>query len=162
MGRSNRTASLESKITLLMGEHESKRLEIAKAEKFVQELPTMRDRLWEIETLISACETVIRSDQPTWTRDHLKPSKPFIHKIPVRLGNASKLALDVLRLADAPMRGRDIAIAVLSREGHEHPDTDTITKVANTVTAGLRSARKRGAVARDNAWPANWWAVRRT
>lgn len=160
MGRSNRTAALESKITLLMGELESKRLEIAKAEKLAAELPGMRDRLWEIETLISACEAVIKSDHPEWTADHLKASKPFVHKIPVRLGNASKFALDVLRLADKPMRVRDIASAVLAREGHENPDTDTITKVANTIGAGLRSARERGTVDRDSAWPANWWAVR--
>ena len=32
MGRSNRTAALESKIMFLMGEHETKLLEIAKAE----------------------------------------------------------------------------------------------------------------------------------
>lgn len=145
----------------LMGEQETKLLEIAKAEKLVEELPVMRERLWEIETLISACETVIKSDRPNWTPDHLKPMKAFVHKIPVRLGNASKYALDVLRLADEPMTGRQIAIAVLAREGHESPDNDTITKVMNTVTAGLRSARERGAVDRDSSWPAKWWAIRR-
>lgn len=160
MGKSNRTAALESKIMFLMGEQETKELEIAKAERFIEQLPTMRERLWEIETLISACKTVIKSDHPDWTGNHLKPMQAFVHKIPVRLGNASKLALDVLRLADEPMRGRDIAIAVLAREGHTNPDTATITKVMNTVTAGLRSARERGTVDRDNSWPANWWAVR--
>jgi hypothetical protein len=160
MGRSNRTAALESKIMFLMGEHESKQLEIAKAERFVEELPAMRERLWEIETLISACETVIKSDHPQWTRDHLKPVQAFVHKIPVRLGNASKFALDVLRLADEPMTVRQIAIEVLARDGHVNPTTDTITKVANTVGAGLRSARERGTVESDRSWPAKWWAVR--
>lgn len=70
MGRSNRTAGLESKITLLLGEHEQLKLEIEKAEGLVEELPSMRERLWEIETLVSACEAVIRSDHPDWTRDH--------------------------------------------------------------------------------------------
>lgn len=63
---------------------------------------------------------------------------------------ASKIALDVLREATEPMRGRDIAIAVLAREGHDNPDTDTITKVANTIGAGLRTARERGSVDRDS------------
>ena len=144
----------------LMGEHETKLLEIAKAEKFVEELPVMRERLWEIETLISACETVIKSDQPAWTPDHLKPMKAFVHKIPVRLGNASKHALDVLRLANEPMTCRQVAIEVLAREGHDNPDTETITKVANTIGAGLRSARERGTVDSDRWWPARWWAIR--
>lgn len=160
MGRSNRTAALESKIMFLMGEHETKSIEIGKAERFVELLPTLRERLWEIETLMNACKAVIKSDQPDWTDDHLKPVKAFVHKIPVKIGNASKLALDVLRLADEPMRGRDIAIEVLARSGHPNPDTETITQVMNTVTAGLRSARERGTVDRDNSWPANWWAIR--
>jgi hypothetical protein len=160
MGRSNRTAALESKIMFLMGEHETKQLEIAKAEQFVEQLPAMRERLWEIETLISACKAVIKSDQPEWTSDHLKPMKPFVHKIPIKQGNASKLALDILRLAPEPMCGRDIAIEVLARSGVPDPDSDTITKVMNTVTAGLRSARERGTVDRDASWPARWWAVR--
>lgn len=158
MGRSNRTAALESKIMFLMGEHESKLVEVAKAEKLVEQLPAMRERLWEIETLISACETVIKSDHPDWTRNHLKPIKAFVHKIPVRLGNASKLALDVLRLADEPMIVRNIAIEVLKREGLENPDTDTITKVANTIGRSL--AKRRGTVVQsDRRWPARWWVI---
>lgn len=159
MGRSNRTAALESKITLLLGERESKQLEIAKAERLVAELPAMRERLWEIETIISACEAVIKSDHPNWTPNHLKASKPFVHKIPVRLGNASKLALDVLRLADEPMIVRDIAVEVLHREGILEPDTDTITKVSNTIGAGLK--KRRGTVVdSDGGWPAKWFVVR--
>jgi len=160
MGRSNRTAALESKISLLLGEHDTKRIEIEKAERLALALPAMRERLWEIETLLEACEAIIKSDQPNWTRDHLKPLKPFVHKIPVQLGNASKRALDVLREAKEPMRVRDIAIEVLSREGHDHPDTDTITKVANAVGRGLKNARKRGTVDRDTSWPACWWSLR--
>jgi len=160
MGRSNRTAALESKISLLLGEHDTKRIEIEKAERFALALPAMRERLWEIETLLEACEAIIKSDQPNWTRDHLKPLKPFVHKIPVRLGSAIKVALDLLRVADEPMTGRELAIEVLRREGHDNPDTDTITKVANTIGAGLRSARERGTVDRDTSWPARWWAVR--
>jgi len=160
MGRSNRLAALESKIEYLMGEQQLKLADVAKAEKLVQQLPAMRERLSEIETLINACEIVIKSDHPEWTRDHLTPVIAFVHKIPVRLGRASKHALDILRLAEEPMGVREIAVAVLEREGITDIDADTITKVANTVGAGLRSARERGAVDRDSSWPAKWWAVR--
>lgn len=159
MGRSNRTAALESKITLLLGEYETKRDEIAKAEKLIDELPTLRERLWEIDTLVSACEAIIKDEHPDWTRDHLRPLKPFVHKIPVRLGSAIKLGLDVLRLADKPLTVREIAAEVLKREGRNDPDTDTITKVANTIGAGLK--KKRGTVVdSDGEWPARWWALK--
>lgn len=160
MGKTNRTAALESKITLLLGEQGSKREEITKAERLVEQLPALRERLWEIGTLIDACEAVIKSDHPNWTPDHLKPSKPFVHKIPVRFGNASKLAMDVLRLADQPMTVKEIAIEVLRREGHSQPDTATIEKVANTVGQGLRKKALGSFVDSDGSYPARWWAVR--
>lgn len=144
---------------LLLGEHEAKRVEIAKAEKLIEELPLLRERLWEIDTLVSACETIIRDEHPHWNRDHLRPLKPFVHKIPVKLGSAIKLGLDVLRLADKPLTVREIAAEVLKREGHNAPDTDTITKVAGTIGAGLK--KKRGiAVESDGLWPARWWAIK--
>jgi hypothetical protein len=160
MGKTNRTAALETKITHLLGEHLLVKEEVEKAEKLVEQLPVMRERLWEIETLISACETVIKSDHPKWTRDHLKASRPFVHKIPVKLGSATKLALDVLRLADRPLTVKEIAVEVLRREGHERPDTETITKVANTIGNGLRKRHQGGYVAHDSGWPAHWWATR--
>ncbi len=160
MGRSNRTAALERKIELLLGEREQKSEEIEKAESLVEQLPVLRDRLWEIDELVRACEAVIKSDQPDWDRSGITPSRPFVHKIPVRLGNASKTALDVLRVAGSPMRVKEIAIEVLRREGHESPTTDTITKVANTVGASLKKKLSRGFVATDAGWPAAWWAVK--
>lgn len=159
MGRSNRTAALESKIQLLLGEHEELKREIERAERLVEELPLMRERLWEIDTLVNACEAVIKSDQPDWTRDHIKPSRPFVHKIPIKLGNASKLGLQILREAKEPMRVRDIAIEALRREGHENVDTDTMTKVANTIGNNLRKQQKQGLVDSDHGWPARWWIV---
>ncbi len=118
----------------------------------------LRDRLWEIEALISACETVIKSDHPDWTRDHLSASKPFVHKIPVKLGSATKQAMDVLRLADEPMTVKEIAIEVLRREGQQNPTTETITKVANTGGNGLRKTPLGEYIDNDGGWPARWWA----
>lgn len=162
MGRTNRTAALETKIAHLLGEHRSKGEEIAKVERLIAALPAMRERLWEIETLISACETIIKSDHPDWTRKHIRPLKPFVHKIPVKLGSAIKQALDVLRLADEPMTVKEIAIEVLRRVGHESPDTETITKVGNTIGNSLRKKPRGVVVDHDGGWPARWWAVRPT
>lgn len=160
MGKTNRKASLERKIELLLGEHQLRKEEIEKAEKLVEQLPSLRERLWEIEMLISACETVIKSDHPDWTRAHLTASRPFVHKIPVKLGSATKLAMDVLRLADKPLTVKEIAVEVLRREGHATPDTETITKVANTIGNGLRKRPKGLYIDHDGGWPARWWAVR--
>ena len=160
MGRSNRLAALESKIAHLLGEYRSKREEIAKVERLIETLPALRERLWEIETLVSACETIIKSDHPDWTRKHMKPLKPFVHKIPVKLGSAIKHALDVLRLADEPMTVKEIAVEVLRRSGHQSPNTETISKVANTIGNSLRKKPRGTVVDCDGGWPARWWAVK--
>lgn len=46
--------------------------------------------------------------------------------------------MDALRLAEAPMTVREIAVEVLRREGCGDADTETIGKVANTIGNSLR------------------------
>lgn len=158
----NRASALQIKSApSIPGTEHLEREEIIKAERTVAELPAMRERLWEIDELVKACEVVIRSDHPEWMRAHLKPAKPFVHKIPVRFGNASKLALDVLRLSGEKMRVKEIAIEVLRREGHDATTTEIIEKVANAIGNALRKKKGAGYVETDGDYPARWWAVKR-
>jgi hypothetical protein len=159
MGKTNRTVVLESKIAMLLGELETLRDDIQKAKAAIERLPKMQDRVLEAEALIEACCVIIKSDRPDWTPDHLEAKKPFVHKIPIKLGRASKIALDVLRLAEAPMTVRDIAREVLRREGPDTWDTATLDKVANTIGASLK--RHVGDyLQRDDGWPSRYWVVK--
>ena len=157
MGRSNRLDANERKIALLLGEKEALYDEIKKAEEAAEKLPHMRERLWEIDTLVNACEAIIKDDHPDWTSDRIRPLQPFVHKIPVKIGNASRLALQALREADRPLTIREIAIEVLRREGHDNPDADTEGRVANAVGNALRKHAKAGTpIQSDGQWPARW------
>lgn len=160
MANSNRLASLERKIELLLGEQLLKIEQVTQIERSYSIVPLLRERIAEIDDLLTACATVIKSDHPNWTRDHIKPSRPFAHKIPVELGSATKLALDTLRTADKPLTGRELAREVLHRSGQHDPHPDTLTKVANTIGNSLRKRHKRGFVANDGEWPARWWAIK--
>ena len=160
MGNSNRLASLERKIMLLLGEREAKLEQVAKIESALATMPSLRARIEEIGQLLQACEVVIRSDHPKWTIDHIIPARPFAHKIPVKLGSATKLAYETLRIATKPLTGREIAIEVLRRSGQSSPHRDTITKVANTIGNSLRKRHTLGFVANDGQWPARWWAMK--
>ncbi len=155
MGKTNRMAALESKLVQLLGEEKDVRVAIERSERLVAELPEKRQRLREIAELIRACELVVTSDHPEWTRGHLKPKRRFTHKIPVRLGQAIKIALDVLREAETPMTIREISCEVLFREGHDAPDADTITKVANNIGNQFRKGN-RPYLDNDGEWPAHW------
>ena len=158
MGKTNLLYGLENKIGKLMGELAAKKDEIERIEQLAEQLPAMRERLWELETLIEATETLIKSDHPNWTRDTIDPVRPFVHQIPVRLGNASRVAMDVLRTASDKMTVREIAREVLRREGHEDPTTVTIDKVSNTIGQALKKRRGK-VVESDGQWPARWWAT---
>lgn len=159
MGKTNRTAALESKIAHLLGEREDVCKAIEFAEKLIAELPGRKERLCEIDDLINACETVIRSDRPDWTREHILVKKRFKHTIPVRLGASVKLALDVLREAGEPMTVREIAKEVLRREGQLSPSADTVKKVADNIGNQFRK-HDRPYLANDGQWPARWWVIR--
>lgn len=156
MGKSNRTAALENKISFLLAERAYLRTEIERAEALIGDLPNKEERHREVEELIKACELVIRSDHPDWTPEHLTARRVFRYQSPVRLGQATKIALDVLRIADKPLTVREIAEEVLRREGDDSPVTDTITRLANNIGNQFRK-RNRPYLADDGGWPIRWW-----
>ncbi len=159
MGISNRTAALERKISLLLGGQHKKAEEIDKAERLYAQVPDLRRRVTRINDLIFYCKEIIKDDQPDWTPENVKALRPFVHKIPIKLGSAVKIALDVLRTADAPMTIREIAVEVLRREGQESVDKIMISKVADAIGNNLRK-RKRPYLANDGEWPSRWWVVK--
>lgn len=159
MGISNRTASLERKITHLLGERKTKAAHIAKTERLYDELPALRERVSRIDELVFYCEEIIKDDHPEWTPDHLEAARAFVHKIPIKFGSATKLALDVLRTAEEPMTIREIATEVLRREGHGDADRITIDMVTSAIGNQFRK-RKRPYLANDWETPAHWWVIR--
>jgi len=156
MGKSNRTASLERKISLLLGEREDKIRQINRALRLYEEVPSLQARVSRAGKLIFYCEEIIKDDQPDWTPEDIKAQKPFAHKIPIRFGQAIKMALDILRESQRRMTVREIAAEVLFREGHNAPEPDIITNVANNIGNQFRK-RNRPYLENDGQYPAHWW-----
>ena len=101
--------------------------------------PLPRSSSLELRRIAAGSEILPPAIDPTWTKDNLKPSKPFVHKNAVRIGNTAKYALDVLREAHEPLTAREIAMAVLELDG---VDVSTLTdkdinRVVNAVNATL-------------------------
>lgn len=90
MGHTNLLLGLERKIGAFMGEHLAKREEIERIEKLAETLPALRDRLWELQTLIEATEALLKNIKPGWVRDTIDPVRPFVHQIPIKLGFVDK------------------------------------------------------------------------
>lgn len=143
-----------------MGELIAKREEVDRVERLVDSLPALRDRVWELQTLIEATETLIKSIKPDWQRDTIDPVRPFVHQIPIKLGEAGRKGMEVLRTATKPMTTREIAEEVLRRERLTDVNLATRERIRNAIDASLR--KRRGSVVdSDGSWPQRW-AVRKS
>ncbi|WP_454884167.1 hypothetical protein [Sphingomonas oryzagri] len=160
MGKTNLLYGLENKLGHLLGELDAKRDEVMRIKALVDTLPAITARIRELEQTIEGAETVIKFDHPDWERDTIDPVRPQVHQIPVKLGEATRKALEVLRDAGGEgMTFRDVARAVLRREGVEY-DQKTLDKVSNTIGNSLR--KKTDILESDGGWPAKWRVIRRS
>ena len=139
MGISNLKQALQAKMSLWAGELADKEAKKAEILSLFEQLPRVQKRADVLREVIKCAERVMLEVDPTWTKDNVKPSKPFVHKNAVRIGNTAKFALDVLREAETPLTAREIAMAVLELDD---VDASTLTRkevdrVVNAVNATL-------------------------
>lgn len=139
MGISNLKQALQDKMGLWAGELADKEAREAEILSLFEQLPALQKRAEDLREVIKCAERVMLEIDPTWTADKVKPSKPFVHKNAVRIGNTAKFALDVLREATEPLTAREIAMAVLELD---QVDASALTpkeidRVVNVVNATL-------------------------
>ncbi len=159
MSRSNRLAAVERKIGYLLAKREDLGKSIIEAEEVAAKLPTMRNRLTEIGTLIDGAKAFVKDDHPEWTGDHLVPIRKWVHKNPIRLGQLTKGALAILRTAEAPMTCREIADELLTRAGRTEWTLAENDAVSNAVQAALHK-RRGTTLGSDESWPERWWTIK--
>lgn len=145
---------------MLIGEQRALSEKIAQAEKILNDLDAMKDRIIEIDRLIELGERWIKDDHPGWTGDHLRPKVPHVHDSPIRFGNGTRHALAIVRESYFPMTIREIVVEACRREGHTDVDSVTTERLCRTIGAGLSAAKKRGVpVDHDGGYPARWFST---
>lgn len=159
MGSTNLKSSLERKICLWAGELREHEAKIAEIQALFESLPTHTARADRLKTVLACANEVMREIDPAWTEQRVKPSKPFVHKSPVKMGNTAKRALDILREASHPMTAREIATRILQLEGVIELDAKDVQRVTNSVDASLRQKDGR-VVVNDGGWVRRWSVIR--
>lgn len=159
VGSTNLKTSLENKMGLWAGELREHEAKIAEIQSLFETLPTHTARAERLKTVLQCAGEVMREIDPAWTDERVKPSKPFVHKSPVKLGQTAKRTLDVLREASEPLTTREIALRILALEGVSDPSSKDIQRVSNSVDATLRQKESR-VVTHDEGWPRRWSTVR--
>lgn len=139
MGITNLRYGLEGKIALFRGELEATREELKTIEAGVARLGGLHRRVAELETLISAAETLVRHDAPNWQSARVKSLKPRAWNQPFKSGEIGRTALSILRGSGGWMRPRDVAKAMLRGIGHDFDDRAASDKLTNSIGSYFKS-----------------------
>jgi hypothetical protein len=91
-----------------------------------------------------------------WDAAAVKPTRPVARLTNLKHGQASRMAIGVLREAAGPMTTMEIAMLVIERCDKPPTGRNAAARLANTITATLK--KKIGkTVATDNGRPRRWW-----
>ena len=138
MGLSNFLGSSEEKIAKLKGDLERARSDVKHIEEGVGRLSDLYIEIRTLEQRIAAGIAFVKPDYPDWQPEKIKPRETRSWKSPFPVGEAGRVALDVLRQADDWMTVREIARAMLANIEHDPGDRKTLDKVANSLGNNLR------------------------
>lgn len=155
MGTTNLLSGLERKYAHLTGELVAKQDEIVRIEKLVETIPALRARVAELGALAEHAAALLKHLKPGWEQQTVAPVRPFVHQLPIKLGECGRKGLEVLRMANEPMTAREIANEVLRRAGIFNSDSETSQRASNAVLNALRF-RKGTSVESDGHYPQRW------
>jgi hypothetical protein len=133
MGRTNLKASLETKLSQVLGELQAAEKEFDQLRAGLKKLISLRQRIAELREVARSAETILRSEYPNWTPVNIKPTRAGAWKNPLRAGDLGKTALETLRELDEWARPRELAALMLAKVGHDQDDADALHRVANSV-----------------------------
>lgn len=71
-------------------------------------------------------------------------------------GTVYRRVLDVLRTATAPMTARELALAILEKEGVEKPDAGALRDLTGTINSSLQNHKGNGVEVVNEGSPARW------
>lgn len=159
MGKTNIKYGLERKIAQALGELEAAQKEINQIQAGLKRLIALREKVREQQALLSAAETILKIEEPNWSRDHIKPMRKGTWSSPFAAGDLGLTALAVLREAGDWLRAREIAARMLSQIGHDPDDKDVLDRTANSVTTYLKKYEGELVESRRE-YPKEWRVIR--
>lgn len=121
-----------------------------------QTLGDKRARAHQVDRLIHSVEIIMAEIAPDWDPATATPTKKHATKIPFKDGQATALALDILRRAEAPITTREITHTMMTEHGLDLEDEDMVDLIAKAVDGTLRKKLAKGLVEKAGEWPVYW------
>ena len=158
MGLTNLQHSLRKKYSALTGELVDTRLQIERIQSEQSKLAYLEARIPKLEALIECAALLLRDGCAEWEPKQSPPVRPFSHHIPIPFGSCGRRAMEIVRLAKAPMTVREIALEVLRQAGVDQPDAKVMQQTHNAVHAALKQRKGRW-VESSGKYPAQWRSI---
>jgi hypothetical protein len=158
MGLTNLQHSLRKKYSALTGELAETRFQIERIQREQSKLIALEARIPELEALITSAALLLKDGCPEWEPEQSPPVRPFSHHIPIPFGSCGRRAMEIVRLAKAPMTVREIALEVLRQAGVDQPSAKVLQQTHNAVHAALKQRKGRW-VESSGKYPAQWRSI---
>lgn len=159
MGISNGTAHITRRLGIYISELDEKRRLAKEAKAASESLPDLTTEITRLEELVRASELLLRDLDPTWNSSRVKPKRKHKFQSPFPLGQAGRMALDVLRETGESMTARDIVRQMFEQAGVTDYERDILDKQTNSLGAYLKKHRG-DLVESDGGWPQRWRLIR--
>lgn len=155
MGSTNLKQALQYKMGLWAGELAEREKKVAEILSLYESLPEPNARAERLKVVLDCAGEVMKEIDPTWSPAAIKPARPFAHKNGVKLGQTTKLALDILREGPGNLTARELAVQVAQRDGSRELTEQDLQRLSNAVDSGLR-AKLGTLVQHDTSRPRRW------
>lgn len=139
MGISNLKIGLERYYCDWLGEKVELEKQIAEIEAAYCTLEEKRGRIEQVERLTQSAAVILSELNPKWDAAKMKPTKKWATKLPYDSGEVTRMAFDIMRREDRPMRSSEIAKQLVTEKGDDVDDHDLVTRVKAAIDSSLRS-----------------------
>ena len=161
MGMTNLRIMLERKFADWLGEQQDLQKHIDEVTAAYEALDKKRERLERVFVLLDSMKTIMSEIAPTWKPESIRPSRKNQIKIPFDTGEATRLAFDIMRREDRPLRTREIAKLLVEEQGLDPEDRDLLNRLKVAIDASLRAKKGKLADYTGEKFHRKWFVIKR-
>ena len=155
MAISNVVLGLRGKFASLSGKAQKLEERIEAIKTGYADLPDLEDQLKKLRDGLSHVSATIKLLDETWDESSVKPIRPYSRQLPMKIGECTATAVNILRSSEGWYTTRELSHLVLHHFGFSRPDKPLLFRVSQAIDASLRTRKDRTLVC-DDSWPRRW------
>lgn len=156
MGITNTRHQLSSRYSVLAGEIIELEAKIDSAERHYRVIPAMRATIEDRKTELGHLAAVLKSIDPNWDREVVKPRKKHRHRSPVPRGKGVIWAMEIIRHPRRWVTIREVVLRIMAEHDIENTP-DTYQLITANIGKGFNLRLTRGELEQDSeSWPTRW------